>query len=113
MAPEKKQQRQRKKSGPKTKTPPKKKEQTKSGEVAKAHKSDYYTVVGDIALTVAQTTLSENKEFVSQELVVDKSGNSFGRGSLTVDRNGVRSLVLLEARQVELVLKTLRVVPYE
>jgi hypothetical protein len=104
-----------------TKRPPSKKVgkkkatpgEAKKAEAVKSNKSEYHTISGEIVLSVASTTLSENKEFVSTELIVDKAMRSFGRGSVTVDRNGVRTLVLLEARQVELMLKLLRQVPLE
>jgi hypothetical protein len=76
-------------------------------------KSQYHTISGEVVLSIIETTLSNDKPFLSQELVVDAAHRSFGRGSVTVDRNGIRTLVLLEARQVELLLRLLRMVTHE
>ena len=48
----------------------------------------------------------------NRELSIDASGKAYGKSSLHINVNGSQQIVMLDGRQVELLLKLLGVVPY-
>jgi len=57
--------------------------------------------------------ISKEKTFKTPELLLDVAGNMFTKASLEVIIDDQRSIAILDAEQVELFLKLLRVVDYE
>jgi hypothetical protein len=57
--------------------------------------------------------ISKEKTFKTPELLLDGAGNMFTKTSLEVTIDDMRSIAILDAEQVELFLKLLRVVDYE
>jgi hypothetical protein len=55
---------------------------------------------------------SETKTFRTPEFVVDALGNMFAKTSIELAVDGRQNIVVLDAEQVELLLKILRIAPY-
>jgi hypothetical protein len=47
------------------------------------------------------------------EMVIDARGDVFHMGGIEAEVNGRKNYIILEARQVELLLKLILIVPYE
>ena len=85
-------------------------------EKKKAHKSKgkCYSLIGELVVTTSETPsiVSGSKTVKTPEIVVDPKGNMFTKTSLDIEINGKRGIVVLDAEQAELVLKTLRIAEY-
>ena len=65
-----------------------------------------------IATSAVPTIQSSEKAWKTPELLVDTAGNMYMKSSMEITLDGRRSIVVLDAEQVELLLKILRVVEY-
>ena len=65
-----------------------------------------------MATSAVPTIQSSEKSWKTPELLMDTSGNMFMKSSLEVTVDGRRSIVVLDAEQVELLLKILRIAEY-
>lgn len=72
-----------------------------------------YSISGEISVQIInRPPLTAKAEgFESKALVVDKLGNAFDRGVIQLDLNEETSIALLDAKQVEILMKVLRVAP--
>jgi len=70
-------------------------------------------VSGEISVQIVERPplTAKGDGFESPALVVDKIGNAFDRGVIQLDVNDTTSVALLDAKQVEILLKVLRVAP--
>ncbi len=72
-----------------------------------------YSISGEISVQIVNRPplVARAEGFESKTLVVDKLGNAFDRGVIQLDVNDESSLALLDAKQVEILMKVLRVAP--
>lgn len=117
LVPQKREQKPRKQKGdqkskPNTKSKPStqqgQKPQSKSPPQKKGNK--LYSLNGELTIDHIVINIIAGKPFVTPEVVLDAHGNAFAKSVLDVDQGGVRSIVKMDAEQVELILKTLGVV---
>jgi len=75
----------------------------------------YYSLSGELAVSTARVAIkSEGRATLeTPEMVIDGKGNAFGKAAIEAEIDGKKSLIILEARQVELILKLLGIAPYE
>jgi len=87
------------------------------GSQRKASKKEnrYYSLSGELAVSTARVAIkSEGRATLeTPEMVIDGKGNAFGKAAIEAEIDGKKSLIILEARQVELILKLLGIAPYE
>jgi hypothetical protein len=75
----------------------------------------YYYLGGEITVNTVGIPIERESpsRIETPEIVIDPKGNAFGKAAVEAVIDGKKSLIALEARQVELLLKLLRIVPYE
>lgn len=88
---------------PMTKKPPKETKPPKT-----------FSMTGEILVTTSgvPSVQSMEKSWKTPELLVDTSGNMFTKSSIEATIDGRRTVIVLDAEQVELVLKILRIADY-
>lgn len=73
---------------------------------------DLFSVSGDLQLGKSETRLQTRGVVDSPDFRVDEHRRAFVRSTLYIDTEQDHQVVVLSARQVELLLKLLGVVPY-
>ena len=89
-------------------------EQQATTKKTKSTNRNYFALNGELEISRVEAKVSSTKNmpFESSALVVDKKGRAFGRASLQVRwEDGKDEIVVLDAKQVELLLKLIKVVP--
>ena len=100
--------------GQQTKRPTSSSGNSRTGKTKKTTNRNYFALSGelDIGRVEAKVSNTQNMPFESSALVVDSKGRAFGRASLQVRwEDGGEEIVVLSAKQVELLLKIIKVVP--
>jgi len=89
-------------------------EKTKTGKTKKTTNRNFFALSGELEIGRVEAKVSnpQNMPFESDSLVVDKKGRAFGKASLQVRwEDGGEEIVVLSAKQAELLLKIIKVVP--
>ena len=73
-----------------------------------------YSLMGELTITTSQVPpiKADQKKFKTPEIVVDSKGSMFTKTSLELMIDNRRAIAVLDAEQVEILLKLLRVVDY-
>lgn len=85
--------------------------------VVKKKKSKLYSLLGELTITTSACPPiaggKRNEVFESKTMVLDSLGNMFMPTTLDITVDGHKKIVMLDAKQVELLLKLLRIADYE
>ncbi len=81
---------------------------------AKKAKTRTYSLSGDLTITTSPVLAvrSDSKIFKTPEIVIDSKGNMFTKTVLELTLDNRRAIAVLDAEQVEILLKLLRIAEY-